>query len=219
MRFTVIAMVAAVALMLAPPARAQQSFHSVAERRGATSASVSSGSAGDSDPALQAFKNMSPEERSATVQQAMEAFKTMSPEEREALTEQAKGMGGNMDAYGAEWAKLISPEQQKMVNEELKGYVKDAPADTAKTAASPAPAADNMATLMQKIRSLPPAQQQALMNSLRQSGVGAPASASNAPPAPAAASAPPADPCAEYQSVNPAFYANCEKRMNPGGKK
>jgi len=58
------------------------------------------------------------------------------------------------------------------------------------------------------------------------SALGTPSAvAPDAPPHPVPASlpsipvaplnAPPNDPCAQYQSVNPSFYANCENRMNP----
>jgi hypothetical protein len=211
--------VAALAIAFsAAPTFAQSTFHSVADRPGGSSSSVTtdaSSGGGDSSAAMEAFKSLSPDDRNMLLQQAVASFKSMSPEERQALTEQAKAMGGDSGAFGAEWDKLLTPDQKKMVSDQLGSLVKDAPADTAKEPAkADTPMQDKVTALMIQIRSLTPAQQQALLNSLRQPG-----GATTATPATTTAPVTPApvnaDPCAEYKTANPAMYANCTSRMTP----
>lgn len=212
--------IAAVALALplaALPAYAQQSgqsgFHSVAERPGA-----SSPSAATTDPTLEAFKSLSEEDRNEVLNQALEAYKSMSPEQKQSLVEQATAMNSTPGSAAAngEWEKLLSPEQQKMISSQIDTTPQNTPAQKTAPAAQPL----SMAALLQQIKSLPPAQQQALMNALKgQPAPATPAAAAATATTAATPAAPAGDPCAEFKTANPAFYANCTKRMNPNGVK
>jgi hypothetical protein len=199
----------AFALMLAAPAKAQHSGQlgqanagSVAAVPPATSASVPTSSA-SSDATLELFKSLSPEDRSLVVDQAMAAFNSMSPQEREALVQQAKaqlGSGGGA-TMSSEWEKLLTPEQKKAFSAQIEPHVQGAsatPAANAATAAQP-----SVSSLLMQINNLPPEQQKSLLNALN-------ARAATPAQTPAAT---PADPCAQYKTINPSFYASCVKRM------
>ncbi|TAL40104.1 MAG: hypothetical protein EPN97_01205 [Alphaproteobacteria bacterium] len=199
------------ALCLAPATHAEQ-FRSVADKPG-------SSSSGSGDPTLDAFKGMSEKDRNEILNQALETYRNMSPEQKQSLVEQATALNSipGMAATGAEWEKLLSPEQKKMISAQIEPSLKT---DPAQNTAAPTQQA-TMAALLAQIRNLPPNEQQTILNALKGQNAATPAPAVTATTTAAAPvpAAPPADPCAEYKTANPAFYANCTKRMNPTGAK
>jgi hypothetical protein len=208
---------------LSLPAVAGDGFHSVAERPGVSTGSVSTSA---DSTTLDAFKSLPEEQRNALLQQAIESFKSMSPEDRKALTDQAKAMGGDTGSFGAEWDKLLTEDQKKMVSDQIGGYAKDTnTASGTNTSGKNTPTTDSVTALLLQINDLSPAQKQQLLATLKRSDVTTTTSPDGTTnvimtpkePATAAPAAPPAnaDPCAEYQTVNPAMYANCTARMHP----